>query len=66
MRRKIDQPKPRKVLITFEVEENQTKCCECLFGGVCPYACGFAGKLDCSIYDLSTIELKDIRPSENE
>lgn len=66
MRRKKDQPKPKKVLITFEVEENQTKCCECLFGGVCPYACGFVGKLDCSKYDLSTIELKDIRPSENE
>ena len=30
-RKKNEDPKPRKVQIVFEVEENQTKCCECLF-----------------------------------
>ena len=61
MRKKKEEPRPRKVLITFEVEESQTNCCECLFGDTCPYACAMAGKLDCSKYDLATLELKEIK-----
>lgn len=60
-KKKEEEPKPRKVQIIFEVEENQTKCCECLFGYVCPYTCAFGDKLDCSIYDLGTLELKEIK-----
>ena len=63
-RTKKETPKPRKVQIIFEVEESQTKCCECLFGHVCPYACAFGNKLDCSIYNLGTMVLKEIRPIE--
>ena len=44
MSKKKEAPKPRKVKITFEVEEGQTRCCECLFGATCPYACAFADK----------------------
>lgn len=62
MKTKKEDPKPRKVLITFEVEESQTHCCECLFGGTCPYVCSLAGKLDCAIYNLATLELKEIVP----
>lgn len=61
-RKKKEDPKPRKVLITLEVEEKQTQCCECLFGATCPYACAFAGKLDCARYDLSTLEVKSVIP----
>ena len=63
MKKKIknEDQKPRKVQIVFEVEENQTKCCECLFGHVCPYACAFGDKLDCAKYDLGTLELKEIK-----
>ena len=61
-KKKKEDPKPRKILITFEVEENQTNCCECLFGETCPYTCTFADKLDCAKYDLSTLQLKSIEP----
>lgn len=64
MKKKKETPEPRKVQIVLEVEENQTRCCECLFGGTCPYACAFAGKLDCAKYDLSSIVLKSIEPIE--
>ena len=63
---KKEDPKPRKFLITFEVEENQTGCCDCLFGHVCPYACAFGDKLDCDRYDLSNVHLKSIEPMEEE
>ena len=66
MKKKIknEDQKPRKVQIVFEVEENQTKCCECLFGHVCPYACAFGDKLDCAKYDLGTMVLKEIKTIE--
>lgn len=64
MKKKKEEPKPRKMKITFEVEESQTNCCECLFGGTCPYACAFSSKLDCARYNLSTLELKSIEPME--
>lgn len=60
-KKKEEDPKPRKIQIIFEVEENQTRCCECLFGATCPYACAFSGKLDCARYDLSTLELKEVK-----
>ena len=65
-KKKKEDPKPRKVLITLEVEENQTKCCECLFGATCPYACSFAAMLDCAKYDLSSVKLKSIKPVSEE
>lgn len=64
MGKKKKQPGIKKKLIVFEVEENQTKCCECLFGGVCPYACAFSGKLDCAKYDLGSIRLIEIKDVE--
>lgn len=64
MKKKKEEPKPRKMKITFEVEESQTNCCECLFGGICPYVCFFSNKLDCARYNLSTLELKSIEPIE--
>ena len=63
-KKKKEDLKPRKVQIIFEVEENQTRCCECLFGAVCPYACAFSGNLDCARYDLGTLELKEIKEVE--
>ena len=65
MKKKKEEPKPRKVQIVLEVEESQTHCCECLFGGTCPYACALAGKLDFAKYNLSTLEVKDIKPIES-
>lgn len=65
MGKKKKQPEIKKKLIVFEVEENQTKCCECLFGGVCPYACAFYGKLDCAKYDLGSIRLIEIKDVED-
>ena len=65
-KKKKEDPKPRKVLITVEVEEKQTNCCECLFGATCPYACSFAAVLDCAKYDLSTVQLKSIEPMGEE
>ena len=64
MKKKKEEVKPRKVRIVFEAEENHTNCCECLFGGTCPYVCGFSGKLDCSKLNLSTLELVSIVPVE--
>lgn len=64
MSKKKEEPKPRKVKITFEVEESQTRCCECLFGATCPYACPFADKLDCAKYNLATLELRSVKPIE--
>ena len=64
MRKKKEEPKPRKLQLVFEVEESQTNCCECLFGAVCPYACAFSGKLDCSKLNLGSLELKSITPIE--
>ena len=65
MGKKKKQPGIKKKLIVFEVEENQTKCCECLFGGVCPYACAFSGKLNCAKYDLGSIRLIEIKDVED-
>lgn len=62
MSKKKSDPKPRKVQIIFEVEESPTRCCECAFGHVCPYACAFGDKLDCAVYNLGTLELKSIEP----
>ena len=64
MSKKKEEPKPRKVKITFEVEESQTQCCECIFGGLCPYACSFSQLLDCTKYNLATLELKSVEPVE--
>lgn len=64
MKKKKEDPKPRKVVLIFEVEESQTRCCECLFGATCPYACAFADKVDCARYNLATLELKSIEPIE--
>lgn len=63
MKRKKEEQKPGKVQVTFEVEESQTHCCECLFGGTCPYACGFASLLDCAKYNLSTLKLVSVKPA---
>ena len=63
MSKKRFQTSVKKKRIVFEVEERPTNCCECLFGGTCPYACAFSGKLDCAKYHLGTlklIELKDV------
>ena len=64
MSKKKEEPKPRKAKITFEVEESQTRCCECLFGATCPYACPIADKLDCAKYNLATLELLNVEPVE--
>lgn len=64
MKKKKEDPKPRKVILTFEVEESQTRCCECLFGATCPYACAFADKVDCARYDLATLKLISVEPKE--
>lgn len=64
MSKKKEAPKPRKVKITFEVEESQTRCCKCLFGATCPYACPIAAKLDCAKYNLATLELLNVEPVE--
>lgn len=63
MKRKPDE-KPKKVLITFEAELNPTRCCECTFGGTCPYVCSFANKLDCGKYDLGSIKLVEVKDAE--
>lgn len=56
--------KVKKVRVTFEVEERHTGCCECLFGGTCPYACAFSGKLDCAKYNLGSMKLVEIKDVE--
>lgn len=55
----------KKVKVVFEVEERQTNCCECLFGGSCPYACAFSQKLDCSKYNLRTLKLVEVKPLDD-
>lgn len=62
---KNKQPEVKKKLVVFEVEEQPTKCCECLFGGFCPYSCAFSGKLDCAKYDLGSIRLVEIKEMED-
>ena len=62
MSKKKEVPKPRKVKITFEVEESQTRCCKCLFGATCP----IAAKLDCAKYNLATLELLNVEPVEEQ
>ena len=64
MSKEKEDPKPRKVKITFEVEESQTRYCECLFGATCPYVCPIADKLDCAKYNLATLELLNVEPVE--
>lgn len=64
MKKKDD--KPKKVIITFEAEESPTKCCECTFGGICPYTCYFSNKIDCSKINLATLELKEIKYGSEE
>lgn len=66
MSKKKEEPKPRKVLITFEAIEKQTNCCECTFGAACPYTCSFSEILDCAKYDLSSLELKSVEPVEEQ
>lgn len=55
----------KKKRIVFEVEERPTNCCECAFGGTCPYACAFSGKLDCAKYNLGTLRLVEIKDVED-
>ena len=64
MRKKKADNKPKKVRIVFEVDMNQTKCCECLFGATCPYACAWSGKLDCAKYDLGSLKLVEVKDVE--
>lgn len=65
MGKKRFETKVKKVQIVFEVEEHPTKCCECLFGGTCPYACAFSGKLDCARYNLGTLKLVGVKDIED-
>lgn len=55
----------KKKRIVFEVEERPTNCCECVFGGTCPYACEFSGKLDCAKYNLGTLRLIEVKDAED-
>lgn len=55
----------KKKRVIFEVEEGPTRCCECLFGGTCPYACAFPGKLDCAKYNLGTLRLIEVNDVED-
>ena len=64
MSKKRFETKVKKVRVTFEVEERPTNCCECLFGGTCPYECAFSGKLDCAKYNLGTLKLVEIKDVE--
>ena len=66
MSKKRVQTNVKKKRIVFEVEERSTNCCECLFGGVCPYACAFSGKLDCAKYNLGTLRLVEVKDVEEE
>lgn len=66
MGKKRFQTSVKKKRIVFEVEERQTNCCECLFGGTCPYACAFSGKLDCAKYNLGTLRLVEVKDVEEE
>ena len=65
MSKKRFQPEVRKKRIVFEVEERPTGCCECVFGGNCPYECAIAKKLDCAKYNLGTLKLIEIKDLED-
>ena len=66
MSKKRVQTNAKKKRIVFEVEERPTNCCECLFGGTCPYACAFSGKLDCAKYNLGTLRIVEVKDVEEE
>jgi hypothetical protein len=55
----------KKKRVVFEIEERPTGCCECVFGGSCPYECDFAKKLDCAKYNLATLKLIEIKDVED-
>lgn len=55
----------KKKRVVFEIEERPTGCCECVFGGACPYECAFAKKLDCAKYNLGTLKLIEIKDVED-
>jgi hypothetical protein len=65
MRKKTIEQPIKKKRIVFEVDETQTNCCECVFGGTCPYACAFSEKLDCAKYNLGTLRLIEIKDVED-
>lgn len=65
MAKKRFETKVKKVRVVFEVEERPTGCCECVFGGSCPYQCAFAEKLECTKYNLSTLRLIDVKDVED-
>ena len=65
MSKKKFQTNVKKTRIVFEVEERPTNCCECLFGGTCPYACAFLGELDCAKYNLATLKLVEVKDMED-
>lgn len=65
MRKKTIEQPIKKKRIVFEVDETQTNCCECVFGGTCPYACAFLEKLDCAKYNLATLKLIEIKDVED-
>lgn len=62
-KRFIDNVKKKRIV--FEVEERPTGCCECVFGGNCPYECAIAKKLDCAKYNLGTLKLIEIKDLED-
>ena len=64
MSKKRFQTSVKKKQIIFEVEERPTGCCECVFGGSCPYECAFAKKLDCAKYNLGTLKLIEVKDVE--
>lgn len=66
MNKKRFQTNAKKKRIVFEVEERQTGCCECVFGGTCPFACAFSGKLDCAKYNLDTLRIVEVKDVEEE
>lgn len=65
MSKKRFQTSVKKKLIVFEVEERPTGCCECVFGGNCPYECDFSKKLDCAKYNLGTLRLIEVKDAED-
>jgi hypothetical protein len=65
MRKKTIEQTIKKKRIVFEVDEKQTNCCECIFGGICPYECAIAKKLDCAKYNLGTLKLIEIKDVED-
>lgn len=51
--------------VVTEAVDVLRNCCECVFGGTCPYACAFSGKLDCAKYNLGTLRLVEIKDVED-